>query len=90
MPDLESREAIFAHHTRGIEKSPEVDFKELASITEGYSGSDIAIVCRECIMRPIRELDKSGSLEGDADVQVRPINRGDFDQALRKIRPTVS
>ena len=41
-------------------------------------------------MRPIRELDKSGSLEGNTDVNVRPINREDFDQALRKIRPTVS
>ena len=90
LPDVESREAIFAYHTRGIEKAEGVDFRELAEITDGYSGSDIAIVCREVIMRPIRELDKSGSLEGDADVNVRPINREDFDKALRKIRPTVS
>jgi vacuolar protein-sorting-associated protein 4 len=90
LPDIESREAIFAYHTRGIEKEDSVDFKELAEITEGYSGSDIAIVCREVIMRPIRELDKSGSLEGNSDVNVRPITREDFDAALRKIRPTVS
>ncbi len=90
LPDIESREAIFAYHTRGIEKEESVDFRELAEITDGYSGSDIAIVCREVIMRPIRELDKSGSLEGDSEVNVRPINRDDFDHALRKIRPTVS
>ncbi len=41
LPDLESREAIFAYHTRGIEKEEGVDFKELAGITEGYSGSCI-------------------------------------------------
>jgi SpoVK/Ycf46/Vps4 family AAA+-type ATPase len=70
--------------------SPEVAYDELADVTEGYSGSDIAIVCREVIMRPIRELDKAGSLESNTEVQVRPINREDFEQALRKIRPTVS
>ena len=90
LPDLDSREAIFNYHTRGIEKAEGVDFRELAEITDGYSGSDIAIVCREVIMRPIRELDKTGSLEGNSEVTVRPINRNDFDQALRKIRPTVS
>ena len=90
LPDIESREAIFSYHTRGIEKEKSVIFRELAELTEGYSGSDIAIVCREVIMRPIRELDKLGSLEGNSEVQVRPINRDDFDQALRKIRPTVS
>jgi vacuolar protein-sorting-associated protein 4 len=30
------------------------DFRELAQLTEGYSGSDIAIVVREALMMPVR------------------------------------
>ncbi|WBW71734.1 AAA family ATPase Vps4 [Schizosaccharomyces osmophilus] len=32
------------------------DFKELAKMTEGYSGSDIAIVVRDAIMEPVRRI----------------------------------
>jgi len=30
------------------------DFHELANLTEGYSGSDIAVVVREALMQPVR------------------------------------
>jgi vacuolar protein-sorting-associated protein 4 len=30
------------------------DFRELGKLSEGYSGSDIAIVVREALMEPVR------------------------------------
>jgi vacuolar protein-sorting-associated protein 4 len=30
------------------------DYKQLADLTEGYSGSDIAIIVRDALMQPIR------------------------------------
>lgn len=30
------------------------DYEQLANLTEGYSGSDIAIVVRDALMEPIR------------------------------------
>jgi len=35
------------------------DFRELAQLTEGYSGSDIAIVVREALMMPVRIVQES-------------------------------
>ena len=32
------------------------EYKYLAEITEGYSGSDIAVVVRDALMQPIRKL----------------------------------
>lgn len=32
------------------------DFKSLGEMTEGYSGSDIAIAVRDALMEPIRKL----------------------------------
>jgi SpoVK/Ycf46/Vps4 family AAA+-type ATPase len=89
LPDLESREVIFKIHTKGIEIDPGVNFNELAMLSEGYSGADIALICREAIMMPVRELDAAGALS-DTSVQVRHVSKGDFLLAMEKIRPSVS
>ena len=89
LPDLEARQAIFKIHTKGVEHAPEVNFEELAMLSEGYSGADIALICREAIMMPVRELDAAGALS-DTSVQVRHVTKGDFTLAMEKIRPSVS
>ncbi|MFX1518833.1 MAG: AAA family ATPase [Promethearchaeota archaeon] len=89
LPDLEARHAIFKIHTKGVEHAPEVNFEELAMLSEGYSGADIALICREAIMMPVRELDAAGALT-NTSVQVRHVAKGDFLLAMEKIRPSVS
>ncbi len=89
MPEEEAREEIFKIHTRGVDLEKDVDFKELAKLTEGYVGSDIAMICREALMMPIRELDAVGVLN-DKNVKVRPVSRNDFLEALRGVKPVVS
>jgi katanin p60 ATPase-containing subunit A1 len=42
-----------------------VDFERFAGMLEGYSGSDITLLCKEAAMRPVRRLmDKLEALEG--------------------------
>ena len=36
--------------------SEEVDFAHFATMLEGYSGSDIKLVCKEAAMKPLRRL----------------------------------
>ena len=87
-PDAEARAKIFALNTKEIEMEEDVDFDELAQMTEGYSGSDIATVCREVNMLPIRELDPK-SIREDKEVVLRPISMDDFYETLKKIKPIV-
>ncbi|KAM7504830.1 hypothetical protein LguiB_003734 [Lonicera macranthoides] len=55
LPSLESREKIL--RTLLVkEKVAELDFKELATMTEGYSGSDLKNLCVTAAYRPVREL----------------------------------
>ena len=89
LPDKEGRREIFRIHVRGIEIASDVDFDELATLTEGYSGSDIALICRDAAMMPIRELDTAGTLTRK-DITVRPVKREDFIRSMKKIKPTVS
>ena len=89
LPDIPARAAIFKIHTAGINTAlNDEDYIELAARSEGYSGRDIANVCREVIMMPIRELDMAGLLEkSDQEVNVRDINLNDFKKSLKKVKP---
>ena len=89
LPDMEARRGIFKIHTEGVDTAlTEEDFIELAVRAEGYSGRDIANVCREVIMLPIRELDMAGLLENsDQEVNVRDITLNDFKKTLKKVKP---
>ncbi|TET74762.1 MAG: AAA family ATPase [Candidatus Heimdallarchaeota archaeon] len=89
LPDLPARSAIFLFNTRGVELADDTDFEVLAEITEGYSGSDIAMVCREAVMTPIRELDMAGAIE-DTSIAARAVTQDDFLNAIESINPSVS
>ncbi len=88
LPDTEARAAILEIHMEDIEVSPVVDYEELADLTEGYSGRDISIVCREAAMEPIRELQRSGRMDDEREiVDIRPVSRDDFLNAIENIKP---
>ncbi|WP_202319992.1 proteasome-activating nucleotidase [Archaeoglobus neptunius] len=55
MPTFEGRIQIFRIHTRKMKLADDVDFKELARVTEGASGADIKAICTEAGMFAIRE-----------------------------------
>ncbi|WOG90817.1 hypothetical protein DCAR_0310063 [Daucus carota subsp. sativus] len=57
LPTADSREKIL-RTLLAKEKVDELDFKELAMMTEGYSGSDLKIFCTTAAYRPVRELIK--------------------------------
>ena len=89
LPDMKARAGIFKIHTEGVDSAlSNEDYIELAVRTDGYSGRDIANVCREVIMLPIRELDMSGLLESsDKEIKIREININDFKKTLKKVKP---
>jgi vacuolar protein-sorting-associated protein 4 len=88
LPDKEARSVMFKIHTKGVPLE-KVDFDELGKLSEGYSGADIALICREALMTPIREMDVAGSLK-DKNINPRNPNMDDFKNALKTIKPSVS
>lgn len=89
LPDEAARMQILKMHTKGVEIEDTVEFIELAKLSEGYSGADISIVCREALMAPIRELRDQGKIE-DYESWPRPVSNIDFSYAIKKIKPSVS
>jgi transitional endoplasmic reticulum ATPase len=74
MPDERTRAEIFKVHTKRMPLDKTVDIKELAKLTEGYSGADIENLVREAGMMAIRAGAKSVSMKMflDAIKEIRP------------------
>lgn len=84
-PDYNARIEIFKVHTRRLPLGDDVSIEELARRTEGYTGADIAAVCKEAAMLALREaFTKTGAL------QVVKVEARHFYEALRKIPPSLS
>nr|CAD1834051.1 unnamed protein product [Ananas comosus var. bracteatus] len=56
LPTVESRELILKTLLSKEKVEEGLDFKELATMTEGYSGSDLKNLCVTAAYRPVREL----------------------------------
>lgn len=89
IPELEARVRIFEIHTKGIELAEDVDFNLLGEKTKGYAGSDIALICREASLTPIRELDASGAIR-NTEIKARPVKLQDFIKGIENIHSVIS
>ncbi len=78
-PSRDGRIKIFEIHTKNIPLAKGVDIEELADMTEGYVGADIEAVCREAVMLALRN-----------DFDTKTVKKKYFEEALKKVRPTIS
>ncbi|WP_456475704.1 CDC48 family AAA ATPase [Candidatus Pyrohabitans sp.] len=78
LPDYEARLEIFRVHTRGMPLASDVDLEALARETKGYTGADIASVCRRAGMFAIKE-----------DLQAKEVRMKHFLQALKETPASV-
>ena len=68
----------------------EADFSRVVADTDGYSGSDMAGLCREAAMEPLRDEGMREALLAGTSSEPRAITYADFESALAQVRPSVS
>lgn len=79
LPDAAARESIFRIELRQKPLAPDVDVKNLAALTEGASGADIAFVCRKATTEALKaHLKREGSS--------LCLERAHFDAALGELQ----
>lgn len=64
------------------------DLDTVVRATAGYSASDLAALCKEAAMAPVREL--GPRIAHVPASEVRPVGGRDFAAALAVVRPSVS
>jgi transitional endoplasmic reticulum ATPase len=78
-PDEDARLEILRLYTKGMPLADEVELPALARATKGYSGADLAAVCREAAMQVLRRGVESGG-----------VSLGDFAKAMDLIGPGIT
>jgi len=86
-PDRRNRLGIFKLYTKDLRLSEDVDLKELARLTEGFSGSDILDLCQSVQLRVNSELFESGEIGEEA--LPREITMQDFLEVLRDRKTSI-
>ncbi len=88
-PDEAARREIFRVHTRGKPLADDVDVDELAAETGGYSGADVAAVCREAAMLAVEAV--ADRYEGEAandHADEVVVTRDHFAAAVKSVEAT--
>lgn len=96
LPIKRARENMIRKLLSPYVKDSDIDFDFIAEKTNGYSGSDIELVCREAVMRKGRLLmRKLDALERDSTLsfaneyaKLEPVTMDDIDKALEVTKPT--
>jgi transitional endoplasmic reticulum ATPase len=91
VPDQAGRREILGIHTRGMPLDEDVDLGEIARITYGFVGADIAALAREAAMDAVRRILPEINLKEDVPAEVLDdltVTRKDFDGALRRVQPS--
>ena len=92
VPDRDGRFKILQIHVRGMPLTDDVDIEKLANLTHGFTGADIAELCKEAAMKALRRILPAIDFEADhipselLDKLV--VTMADFMDALRLVEPS--
>ncbi len=97
IPDKKGRKEILQIHTRGMpfdgdEKERDALLTELAEITHGFVGADLAALAREAAMNALRRYLPQIDLDKPVPTSIlenMKVTRDDFKEALKKVDPSV-
>ena len=92
VPDQSGRREILAIHTRGMPLADDVDLEEIARITYGFVGADLAALSREAAIDALRRNLPNIDLEA---AEIPPhvleqlnVTHEDFMNALKRVQPS--
>ena len=95
LPGPEGRMQLFRINLKTVALTEDIDWEKLVEVTAGYSGADLANVCREAALMPLRKkLLQSGGFNIGAleemkdDINV-PLSMQDLLEACKNIQKSV-
>ncbi|CAM6025045.1 unnamed protein product [Sphagnum balticum] len=91
MPDKQQRASILKVILKGEDVAENLDIDRLASLCEGYSGSDLSDLCKQAAYLPIRDLLEEEKLHPEGFITAklpRKLEQSDFETVLSMSRTT--
>jgi transitional endoplasmic reticulum ATPase len=92
IPDVGGRREVLEIHTRGMPLATDVEIGRLGDITHGFTGADVAALCREAAMAALRRvlpgMDLAASAVAHEQLLGIEVGMPDFMSALREVEPS--
>ncbi|KAL3148141.1 hypothetical protein ABBQ38_014423 [Trebouxia sp. C0009 RCD-2024] len=97
VPGPTEREAILKLHAGSLPLADDVALPDLATACHGYSGADLAALCREAAMAALSDAAAAmlagGYTDGEEGLDMelaRPVSQADFQAAMKKVGPSIT
>ena len=92
VPDQSGRREILAIHTRGMPLAEDVDLDDIARITYGFVGADLAALSREAAIETLRRnlpgIDVEAADVPPETLENLRVTMEDFHNALKRVQPS--
>ncbi len=93
VPDKKGRLDVLKIHTRNMPLGKDVDLKEIAAVTHGFVGADLASLAKEAAIIVLRKVLPELQLEKDETIPKETLEKlrlsqKDFWEALKVVRPS--
>jgi transitional endoplasmic reticulum ATPase len=91
IPNRNGREEVLQVHTRGMPLAEDVNLKDLADVTHGFVGADLASLCKEAAMYALRKILPEIDIEKEIPPEVMEklkVTKEDFSGALKNTEPS--
>jgi katanin p60 ATPase-containing subunit A1 len=85
LPEAHAREHFLRKTLSEVQCDNDVDYSALAEASEGFSGADLKLMCKEAAMCPVRRLLAAKPPSGTKEVP--PVTAFDCLHALQSVRP---
>ena len=102
LPDTVGRKELFRINMKGCDIDENVDMEKLGDMCDGYSGADVANVCRDAAMMSVRRIMEAARKQGLRKEEMQlmlkeqktqlhtAVSQQDFEDALAKVNASVS
>jgi transitional endoplasmic reticulum ATPase len=92
IPNVRARREILAIHSRGMPLAADIAVDHLADVAHGFTGADLAALCREAAMAALRRhlptlAPDSGPVPYEA-LMAMEVTMADFTEALTEVEPS--
>ncbi len=93
VPDKKGRLAILKIHTRNMPLAKDVNLEEIAGVTYGFVGADLASLAKEAAMNVLRKVLPKIKMDEEEEIPKEvlenlKITKKDFSEALKSVRPS--
>jgi transitional endoplasmic reticulum ATPase len=86
-PNLSARKEILEIHTRGMPLDEDVNLDEISSMTSGFVGADLEMLCKDAALMSVQKLTNKESVDYDLLDSIT-ISNHNFIQAANGIEPS--